>query len=183
MNITRENTEVISVHVTPNKIFIRYATYEKDVLTNHKVEYLSKQKPVHADFRKSLEQMNVHLHGVFGFDESLFENVSTSGIEIQQKDNQDSVKVFGKFCLKSKNVTPIRTDYIRLESEEPVYKYEEHDDISDDTNLVREEAFKYLFENKQAQMVIDFPKDDNTKDSKEDLEEKEVINETQTDKF
>lgn len=170
MNNTRENTEIISVEINPNKVLIKYATYENDILTNNKVEFQTKQKPIHADFRKAVEVMNVHLHGVFELADSLLESISVFGIEIQQKNRMDAVKIMGKYCLKSKNITNIKTDFILLEDDEPVYNYEGHEEIKDDTNIVREEAFRYLFENKQAQLSIPFPKDEEAA-----VESKEII--------
>jgi len=154
MEPTRENTEIISVNITPNKIFIQYAIYVNEILTNHKVEYLSKQKPIHADFRKSIEAMDTHLHGVFMFPTEAIDRVSVSGIEIQSKNHNDSVKIIGKYALASGNSTNIKTDFIRFEPDDQPYTYEEVENIEIDTNTIREEAYRYLFEDKQAQLSL-----------------------------
>ena len=164
MERTRENTDIISVHVTPARIFISYAIFDNNVLTNHKVEHQVKQKPMHADFRVAIENMKLHLHGAFQFPDSAEDRVSVSGIEIQSKDNQDSVKIFGKLCLQSGNLTVIKTDYIRYESDNQPYKYEGVEEIGIDANIVREEAFRYLFEDKQAQLQLDFKEEENEDD-------------------
>jgi hypothetical protein len=168
MNVTRENTEIISVAITPKKVFVKYAIDQDGVLTNFKAEYLTKQKPIHADFRKSIENLDTHLLGAFFLNPTLKDRVSVSGMEIQMKNNQDSVKIYGFLCMMSGNLTPIKTDFIRFEQEQQKHNYDGVKEIDLDVNIVREESFRYLFEDKTAQLKIPFDTADNTNEPEDD---------------
>lgn len=164
MKITRDNTEILSVHLSASKVLISYAVEEREVLTNHKVEQVLRQKPMHADFRRSIENMDVHLHRVFMFNDDLIDKVSASGIDIKLNNGKYFSRISGKLGLNSGNLASLRTDFIPYETKDNPYEYQEIENLAMDTDLVREEAFRYLFENKTGQLSL-FNEETNIEDA------------------
>lgn len=185
MKITRDNTEILSVHLSASKVLISYAVEEGEVLTNHKVEQVLRQKPMHADFRRAIENMDIHLHRVFMFNDDLIDKISASGIDIKLHNGKYFSRISGKIGLNSGNLASLKTDFIPYETKDNPYEYSEIDDIASDTDLVREEAFRYLFENKTGQLSL-FNEEQNIEDVPQEegsVDEKDTPEEDQSELF
>jgi len=167
-----ENTDIISVEISGKKVVVTFATLEGDALTNHKMEYDATHKAIHPDFKKAMDSMKQYLAKVFYIDD-LEDRLSVNKLDFQFKDNVESVRINGKLLLASDNMTPIKTDFIRVREDNKVYDFK--NDIEVDANIVRVEAFKYCFEDKKAQLSMDFGDESDNKEEIADIQEVKPI--------
>ena len=138
-----KNTDIISVEITGNKVAVAFATIENEAITNHKMEYDLKSRPIHPDFKKVMETMKLYLASVF-YIADREDHFAVNKLEFDYKDNVDSVRISGKLLLASDNLTPVKTDFIRMSKmDTKIYEDFKNEEIEVDANLVRVEDFKY----------------------------------------
>lgn len=142
---TRDNTVITGLKTKNNKVFVDivYRDANNNVINMPSMET---ERVPHPDFYKAMDKLSPYMDLIFKAENG---NVHCMGFSTP-KDNNIILK--GKICLLDDSYVGVATSKINID--EFSEQYEFLADFIVDLDMLKEETFKYMFEEKQAQLVL-----------------------------
>lgn len=171
MNITRENTEIISVKVKNKEASITFSTIIGERIFNNNSDTKSE---VSKGMLDALKPFTNYLATVLHYDPKddknfINEHIIATGIKKSGHSKKgDVVTITGKLRTASGAWIAVNSELIAVE--DGAYEFT---DLKDDINILCGESFKFFFENKTdtQKEIVEETKTEKKKNKKEEVKE------------
>lgn len=146
----KEDFRLKKVKVEKNLVTVDYTSVGSEK------EFTEKSKVIpHPDLKTALAKFITLVLEVFDMPEDNQEMVTVNGIVCSEKGNSDQVMVLSSYEVASGSKVALNTPNISMDTDH----WDAQGTMGEITDEVEEECYKYLFDNKAAQLTMDLEED------------------------